>query len=181
MLGALVGVAATGLLVWQTAGVAMAAVLAFVVAAAAAAARLAFDSLVQRDNPDAVQGRAFARFESCFQLVWVVGALLPVLLAFSRPVGGLVVAFLTTGGAVAYGLELVAQRRARAAQQGGNAARLAVERGEPGGPATSPEPPPPSAEPRPPAPAAPPAAATTELPVASTVEVPLPPSPPDLR
>ncbi len=181
VLGALVGVAATGLLVWQTAGVAMAAVLAFVVAAAAAAARLAFDSLVQRDNPDAVQGRAFARFESCFQLVWVVGALLPVLLAFSRPVGGLVVAFLTTGGAVAYGLELVAQRRARAAQQGGNAARLAVERGEPGGPATSPEPPPPSAEPRPPAPAAPPAAATTELPVASTVEVPLPPSPPDLR
>jgi len=157
VLGALVGVACTGLVVWQTSGVAMAAVLAFVLAAAAAAARLAFDSLVQRDNADAVQGRAFARFEACFQLVWVVGALLGVLVPFSRPLGGLVVAFLTAGGAVAYALELMSQRRARAAPPG-------------------PVPPPPAQ--RPPAP---PAAPTTEIPVAPTVEVPLPPLPPDLQ
>ena len=183
VLGALVGVAGTGLVVWRTSGVGMAAVLAFVVAIAAAAARLAFDSLVQRDNAEAVQGRAFARFESCFQLVWVVGALLPVLLTFSRPVGGLVVALLTAGGAVAYSLELVAQRRARAAERpGGGPAQGAVPviaTGEAPPAAAAAEPPraaPPAAGP---AGAAPPAAATTELPVAATVEVPLPP--PDAR
>ena len=167
VMGALIGVACTGLVVWRTSGVAMAAVLAFVVAVAAAAARLAFDSLVQRDNSDAVQGRAFARFEACFQLVWVVGALLPVLVAFPRPVGGLVVAILTAGGAVAYALELVSQRRARAAAQSGDGS-------DP--PASRPAPDTPSPLPVPlPAPS-PAAAATTEMPLAKTVEVQLPPS-----
>ncbi len=154
VLGALILVASTGLVVWLTAGVAMAAVLAFVVAAAAAAARLAFDSLVQRDNGDAVQGRAFARFESCFQLVWVVGALLPVLIPFSRPVGGLVVALLTAGGGVAYAVELVAQRRAGTGER---PARPTPSEAPSEGPAT------------------------TELPVAPTVELPLPSSPNDPR
>jgi hypothetical protein len=48
------------------------------VAVAAAAARLAFDSLLQRDGADAARGRAFARFETRFQLVWVLGGLLAV-------------------------------------------------------------------------------------------------------
>jgi len=185
VLGALVGVAATGVVVWLSTGVAMAAVLAFAVAGAAAAARLAFDSLVQRDNGDAVQGRAFARFEACFQLVWVVGALLPVLLPFSRPVGGLVVALLTAGGAVAYALELVSQRRARTTRQLGEAAAKAaalqgVAPPPPGAlpAAASPAGGQPSAGPPPGSPpsGAPPAAATRELPVAPTVEVPVPPS-----
>lgn len=209
VLGALVGVAATGLVVWRTPGVAMAAVLAFALAVAAAAARLAFDSLVQRDNADAVQGRAFARFESCFQLVWVVGALLPVLVPFSRPVGGLIVALLTAGGAVAYGLELVAQRKARAGppppRPFGSAAALPPDAPDlvsrpsppsppspaapgplryqpPPQPAAAAGPPPllplPSAALPPPPPPAPP---TTELPVAPTVEVPLPPPWPEAR
>jgi hypothetical protein len=38
-----------------------------------------FDSLVQRDAHDAARGRAFARFETRFQLVWVVGGVLAVL------------------------------------------------------------------------------------------------------
>ena len=41
----------------------------------AAAGRLAFDSLLQRDGPDAARGRAFAQFETRFQVAWVVGAL----------------------------------------------------------------------------------------------------------
>jgi hypothetical protein len=45
---------------------------------AANAGRHAFDSLVQRDAADADRGRMFARFESRFQLSWVLGALLPV-------------------------------------------------------------------------------------------------------
>ena len=42
----------------------------------AAAGRLGFDSLLQRDGPDAVRGRAFAKFETRFQLVWVVGGMI---------------------------------------------------------------------------------------------------------
>jgi len=111
VLAALIGVAVTGMVEWQSSGVVMVAVLAFVVAVAASSARLAFDSLVQRDNGDAVQGRAFARFEACFQLVWVVGAVVAVLVSFPSRAGGLVVALLAAGGAVAYALELLSPRR----------------------------------------------------------------------
>jgi MFS family permease len=48
---------------------------AFAVATGAAAGRVGFDSLLQRDGPDAVRGRSFARFETRFQLVWVIGGL----------------------------------------------------------------------------------------------------------
>jgi hypothetical protein len=51
---------------------------ALLVAAGAAAGRVAFDSLLQRDAPDAIRGRSFARFETRFQITWVVGALIPV-------------------------------------------------------------------------------------------------------
>ncbi len=51
---------------------------ALLVAAGAAAGRVAFDSLLQRDAPDAVRGRSFARFETRFQITWVIGALVPV-------------------------------------------------------------------------------------------------------
>ncbi len=36
-------------------------------------ARHGFDSLLQRNAPDALRGRAFARFETWFQLTWVLG------------------------------------------------------------------------------------------------------------
>src|SRR5690606_3339546 len=52
---------------------------AFAIATAAANGRLAFDSLLQRDGADAARGRAFARFETRFQLVWVGGGVLAVL------------------------------------------------------------------------------------------------------
>jgi MFS family permease len=51
---------------------------AALVAAGASSGRVAFDSLLQRDAPDAVRGRSFARFETRFQITWVVGALIPV-------------------------------------------------------------------------------------------------------
>ncbi|MEO7398800.1 MAG: MFS transporter, partial [Ilumatobacteraceae bacterium] len=59
-------------------GVLAGILLALVVNFAAAIARLAFDSLVQRDAPDANQGRAFAQFETKFQLAWVLGGIVPV-------------------------------------------------------------------------------------------------------
>jgi MFS family permease len=55
-----------------------AAAVAAVVGLAAGTGKLAFDSLVQREVPEQQRGRSFARFEAGFQLVWVVGALLPV-------------------------------------------------------------------------------------------------------
>ncbi len=61
-------------------GLGASAVLAGTVAVVSTGAKLAFDSLVQRDAPDANRGRSFARFEVRFQVVWVLGALLPLLL-----------------------------------------------------------------------------------------------------
>jgi hypothetical protein len=49
------------------------------VAAATACGRVAFDSLLQRDGAETVRGRAFARFETRFQLVWVAGGVGAVL------------------------------------------------------------------------------------------------------
>jgi Major Facilitator Superfamily len=48
------------------------------VAASAACGRLAFDSLLQRDGADAARGRAFARYETRFQLAWVTGGMIAV-------------------------------------------------------------------------------------------------------
>jgi MFS family permease len=53
-------------------------VAATAVAAASACGRLAFDSLLQRDGADVARGRAFARFETRFQLLWVLGGVLAV-------------------------------------------------------------------------------------------------------
>jgi hypothetical protein len=52
---------------------------AFATGVAASVARQAFDSLTQRLAPDAEKGRAFARFETRFQIAWVVGAVIAVL------------------------------------------------------------------------------------------------------
>jgi MFS family permease len=50
--------------------------LAFVLGLSASVGRHAFDSLLQRSAPDALRGQAFARYETGFQLAWVVGAVL---------------------------------------------------------------------------------------------------------
>jgi hypothetical protein len=78
------------------------AVFTGVVGVAASAGKLGFDSLVQRDAPDAAQGRAFARFETEFQLVWVLGALLPVIFRIPDRVGFFVLAAGAAVAAVTY-------------------------------------------------------------------------------
>lgn len=83
---------------WSSAG------LALVLGLVTAASKLAFDSLVQRDAPSAVQARSFARFEAAFQLVWVVGALAPVTLTISTTLGYVVLAVATIGSATWYGI-----------------------------------------------------------------------------
>jgi hypothetical protein len=68
------------------------AILAGAVGIAAGAGKLAFDSIVQRDAPDAVQGRNFARFETRFQLVWVLAAAVPVIIPIPTVIGVLIIA-----------------------------------------------------------------------------------------
>jgi hypothetical protein len=53
----------------------------------AASARLAFDSLIQRDAPEEVRGRTFARYETLFQICWVGGAGLATAVPFSSASG----------------------------------------------------------------------------------------------
>lgn len=76
--------------------------LAFAVAVAAASGKQAFDAVVQRDAPDANRGRAFARFESRFQMIWVLGAALPVVVAMGTRLGGVIVAVLAAASAIFY-------------------------------------------------------------------------------
>jgi hypothetical protein len=94
------------------------AALAFSVAVAAAAGKQAFDAVVQRDAPDANRGRSFARFESRFQVIWVLGAALPVVVAMSTQLGGAIVAALGAASAIFYGVAH------RAVQRGESPPRL---------------------------------------------------------
>ena len=85
-------VALAGVLAAVVGGVVVQGLLAFVIGLASAAAKPAFDALVQRYVPTAAQGRAFARFETRLQLVWVLGALLPVVSALPFVAGDVVIA-----------------------------------------------------------------------------------------
>lgn len=79
-----------------------AAVLAATVGLAASAGRLAFDSIVQRDAPDADQGRTFAGFETRFQLAWVAGAFVPVVIPTPLGAGIFGVGGAAAAAAIAY-------------------------------------------------------------------------------
>jgi len=83
------------------------------VAVGAAAGKVAFDSLLQRDGPDDLRGRAFARFETRFQLVWVGGALIPVALfdVMNARVGFFVLACVLAFAGLSYVGGLRAARR----------------------------------------------------------------------
>ncbi|MDQ3106356.1 MAG: hypothetical protein M3Q68_00930, partial [Actinomycetota bacterium] len=106
--GALVVVAVTSLGFARVEGRLWAAAVAAGLGVAAGAAKLAFDALVQRDAPADQRGRAFARFEAGFQLVWVIGALLPVLVATPLRQGFDVLGIASLAAALAY---VVAHRR----------------------------------------------------------------------
>ncbi len=101
-------VAVAGALAAFVGTVAIQALLAFVIGMASAAAKPAFDALVQRYVPTAAQGRAFARFETRLQLVWVLGALLPVVANLPLVGGDVVIAAV----AAVSGLSYITSRRA---------------------------------------------------------------------
>ncbi len=90
-------------------GVEGAAVLAAAVGIAATAGKSAFDSIVQRDAPDANRGRSFARFETRFQVIWVVGAMIG-LIRMPVTVGFLIVVLTAGFAAFSYGIGSLAWR-----------------------------------------------------------------------
>jgi hypothetical protein len=98
----LAATAVAGLLAAWAGGIAAAAALALCVGLAASSGKLAFDSVVQRDAPDANRGRSFARFETRFQLTWVVGAFLPVVITIPMAVGFLVIAAAAAFAVISY-------------------------------------------------------------------------------
>ncbi len=83
-------------------GVPIQILLAFVIGVAGGAGKPAFDALVQRYVPTAAQGRAFARFETRFQLIWVLGALLPVVSSTPLSAGDIVIAAVAGVGGLSY-------------------------------------------------------------------------------
>ncbi len=102
LVGTLVMVAAGGLACAAQGDLLGSAGCALLVGVGASAGRLAFDAIVQRDAPDANFGRSFARFETRFQLLWVIGAFLPVIVPIPARLGFVVVAGAAGFGAFAY-------------------------------------------------------------------------------
>lgn len=100
----IVGVLLARTAVSGNAALAVASVMAAAVGLSASTGKLAFDAIVQRDAPDAARGRAFARFEALFQLLWVVGALIPVVVTMPLRFGLGAIAAASVVTAVAYPL-----------------------------------------------------------------------------
>ncbi|MBI5090607.1 MAG: hypothetical protein HZB15_17575 [Actinobacteria bacterium] len=102
LFGSLVLVGAAGLGTAVLGGVVGGMLLAGSVNFAAAVSRLAFESIVQSDAPDANRGRAFAQFETRFQLGWVAAGVVPVLLTPPGRVGCLVVGLMAAVAGALY-------------------------------------------------------------------------------
>ncbi len=97
---ALLVCAAAGLAVAALGGPLGAVILAAVLNAMAALGRLNFESIVQRDAPGANRGRAFAVFETRFQLAWAIGAFTAVAIQVSGTVGFLIVGVVAVGTSI---------------------------------------------------------------------------------
>ena len=79
-------------------------VLALLVGVAGAVGQPSFDALTQQYVPAAAQGRAFAKFATRQQLLWVIGAVIPVALAMPLVDGDILIAIIAGGGAVLYAI-----------------------------------------------------------------------------
>ncbi|MFI5034843.1 MAG: MFS transporter [Acidimicrobiales bacterium] len=100
LLGTAAGAALAGLhasLVVQT-------LLAAWLGVCAAVAQPTFDAITQRLVPLAAQGRTFARFAVRQQLLWVIGAVIPVGVALSFATGDRLLALLVGAAGVVYGV-----------------------------------------------------------------------------
>lgn len=115
----------SGLSAFLLTGVFSAFALATTVGMAGSTGKLAFDSIVQRDAPDANRGRSFARFETRFQILWVVGAAIAVI-PMSLEVGFILIFLVSAFATFTYGVGLLAARQ-RAGEQPTPATAAAIE------------------------------------------------------
>lgn len=106
LVGSLALAAASGLTGLLAGGLVGMSILALGVAVAAAAGKQAFDAVVQRDSAEAERGRLFGRFESRFQIIWVLGAAFPVVVTVPVGIGSLVIACVASAGALFYWLSI---------------------------------------------------------------------------
>lgn len=102
MVGALVAVAVAAVAAVVLDNVGAAVLLSAVANMASAVCRMAFESIVQANAPDANKGRVFAKFETRFQLSWVLAGVLPTLITMPGWVGFLIVGIAAAVGAAVY-------------------------------------------------------------------------------
>ncbi len=76
--------------------------LTFVVGVGPTSAKPALDSIVQRNVPPALLGRAFGRLETRLQLTWVLAAVLAVVVPFPLKLGDVVVALACAAACISY-------------------------------------------------------------------------------
>ena len=102
LLGALLTITSIAILGLWAGGISGALVVGLAVGLSVSSGKLAFDSIVQRDAPDANYGRSFARFETRFQLIWVFAALIPVVFTPPARLGFLMLAIAGGTAAITY-------------------------------------------------------------------------------
>ncbi len=85
-------------------------ILAFVIGVGGSLAQPSFDAMAQRFVPVEVQGRAFARFATRQQLVWVVGALLAVVIPLTLKEGDVAVAAVAGASVIGYSISRLLMR-----------------------------------------------------------------------
>jgi MFS family permease len=114
IIGTLVVMVVGGLVTAMVGGLVGAATLSLIVGAASSMAKQAFDAIVQRDAPDANRGRSFARFETRFQLLWVIGALIPIVVPIPATAGYVMLAAVALFAVISY---IVGASRIRKGEQ----------------------------------------------------------------
>ena len=70
----------------------------------AAIAQPSFDAITQRNVPSGAQGRTFARFAVRQQLLWVIGALIPVAITMNFQIGDRLLSILMLASGLIYGI-----------------------------------------------------------------------------
>lgn len=111
LVGSLIVTSVAGVITAFIGGLGGAALLSMMLGVTSCSAKQAFDSIVQRDAPDANRGRTFAKFETRFQLVWVIGALLPIIVPIPASLGFGLIAI---AASIAVAFYLVGLRNVRA-------------------------------------------------------------------
>lgn len=105
----------------QIFGLAAAAVLAGAAGFAWGTAKFGFDGLLQATLPSDARGRAFTNSETLFQIAWVVGALIPVIISlnveFGLAMAGVVALFVQVVYVSAVLVPVVMERRGNTEQQ----------------------------------------------------------------